>query len=268
MKKSFSGWTNILEPLIRIAHANLQSGEGKYIWKDLSFQLLPNEIHAIIGESGSGKTTLATSIFGILPKSWDLKFETWDVAGLSWQKMIDQRFQKNLVNTVFLVPQNPNLAFHPYRDLLSQIQDFYTYGLKAKFQKEEILSLWQDMGIEGGYNLLKRMPRNLSGGEKQRICLSLAILANPRILILDEPTTGLDASTELWVLRRIKEIASVSGRGVIFISHDLRIVESLASQVTIMKEGQIVESQPIKERKIELHSPYGQALENAHKIFV
>jgi len=253
----------LIEPLelsIDIRNANLFSHNQNQIWKNLSFALQPSQIHAIIGESGSGKTTFAYSIFGILPKHWKLHYEEWRVLGKTFE-------EKQGTSSVFLVPQNPNLAFHPERNLEVQLRDFFRYTLKSPFDPDRILSLWEEMGINLGPKTLARYPNSFSGGEKQRICLSLALLARPRILILDEPTTGLDAEAEYWALSQIKRMVGEYRSGVIFISHDLRIVESLASQITIMKEGSVVETTPVKESKFEPKSDYGKALEKARLLF-
>lgn len=222
----------------------------------------------MIGESGSGKTTLAYSLFGILPEGWKCSYEEWSVLGNSLPAMADKIKKQGNARSLFLVPQNPNLAFHPYRQLGDQLQDFFRYTLGETFDKKKVFVLWEEMGIKMDKNVLDRLPESFSGGEKQRICVSLAILAKPRILVLDEPTTGLDASTEKWVLQQIKRMAAASGCAVFFITHDLRIVESLASEITIMKEGSIVETISVKERKFEPRSEYGKALEKACRLFV
>lgn len=222
----------------------------------------------MIGESGSGKTTLAYSLFGILPEGWKCSYEEWSVLGNSLPAMAERIKKQGNARSIFLVPQNPNLAFHPYRKLGEQLQDFFRYTLGETFDKTKVLGLWAEMGIKTDKNILNRLPDSFSGGEKQRICVSLAILANPKILVLDEPTTGLDAATEKWVLHQIKRMAGATGCAVFFITHDLRIVESLASEITIMKEGRIVETISIKERKFEPRSEYGKALEKARRMFV
>ena|GEM_PF-1905858 len=256
-----------METLVSIRKANLYSPNNTQVWKDLSFQLKKNQIHAVVGESGSGKTTLAYSLFGLLPRDWNCTFEAWSVLGSSLLESKEKGKKNGRCKSIFLVPQNPNLAFHPYRTMGSQIKDFFQYGLGESYQETRILSLWKEMGLSGSQNILRKMPNSFSGGEKQRICVSLALLANPQILVLDEPTTGLDAVTEHWVLARIKQMAGDFGRGVLFISHDLRIVESLASEITIMKEGRVVETITVKDRKFEPKSEYGKALEAARKLF-
>lgn len=257
----------ILSSLIQIQGANLDSHNKHQVWKSIDLSLSSNQIHAVIGESGSGKTTLAYSLFGLIPEGWSLDSKHWSILGLSFEESRARLHSYGQAKRLFLVPQNPNLAFHPYRPLGDQISDFFRFGLDEPFDKERILSLWQDMGIRLDNSTLSRLPSTLSGGEKQRICLSLAFLANPRILVLDEPTTGLDASTEFWVLSKVKEMAKTSGSGVVFISHDLRIVASLASQITIMKEGRVIETLQVKDKKFEPETEYGKALEHAHQIF-
>jgi ABC-type glutathione transport system ATPase component len=222
----------------------------------------------LIGESGSGKTTLAYSLFGILPEDWICRYESWSVLGQDFQACKASVSKPGRAKKIFLVPQNPNLAFHPYKKLKAQMIDFFRYGLGEPYNEARMLDLWEEMGIAHGKLSLDRLATTLSGGEKQRICLSMAILADPEILILDEPTTGLDSATEHWVLSRVKQMAGERERGILFISHDLRIVESLATEITIMKEGSVVENLPIKDRKFEPKSEYGKALEEARRLFI
>ncbi len=255
-------------PLVSIRSANLFAPNGTRIWKDLNWDLFPSEIHALIGESGSGKTTLAYSLFGLLGEGWKYDFSHWDVLGhdLSyWSGSLGEELRGR---SIFLVPQNPNLAFHPYRKIRDQVADFFRLGLRSSKGPREILELWNEMGISRPEEKWNSYANGLSGGEKQRICLSLALLGDYRILVLDEPTTGLDANTEKWVLRAIRKKSEERDLGVIFISHDLRIVESMASRITIMKEGSTIESFPIKDRKIEPTTEYGKELEKARRFFL
>lgn len=258
----------VSEPLVSIRSANLFTPQGIRVWNDLNWNLFSGEIHSLIGESGSGKTTLAYSLFGLLGENWKYNFVSWNVLGHDLSYWAGRAGEELRGRSIFLVPQNPNLAFHPYRKMKDQIKDFFELGLRSSQDPKEILDLWKEMGISRPEDKWNSYANGLSGGEKQRICLSLAFLGNYRILVLDEPTTGLDANTEKWVLRAIRKKSEEGGMGVIFISHDLRIVESLASRITIMKEGSTIESFPIKDRKIEPTTEYGKELEKARRFFL
>lgn len=246
-------------PIIQIRNATLQTLNGRFIWKNINLEIQKGNIHGIIGESGSGKSTFAMACFGILPEGTKLTYDTFSILGLDVLSHIDQAKEK-----LFLVPQNPNLAFHPYRTIESQILDFIRLSGLGDFSLDRIFSYFDQLYIPRGH--WKQYARNLSGGEKQRILLILAFLRHPEILILDEPTTGLDAFSEKIVLETVVNL-SKSGMTVVFITHELRIVASLASQVTIMKEGEVVESLPISNQQLEPNSEYGKQLKEASILF-
>ncbi|TGN18489.1 ATP-binding cassette domain-containing protein [Leptospira idonii] len=258
---------NSEENLVRIESADLFTERQTLIWKSLDWNLKKGEIHCLVGESGSGKTTLALSLFGLLPSLWNCEYRLWDVLGHSLEEWSGPWGEKNRGSSLFLVPQNPNLAFHPYRKMGDQMEDFFRLSLRKKVPKEEMQNLWGEMGISHPEEKWDSYAKSLSGGEKQRICLSLAVLGDQRILVLDEPTTGLDAKSEKWVLQNIRKLAKEREKGILFISHDFRIVESMASRITIMKEGKVLETTPVKDKKIEPKSDYGKLLEQTSRIF-
>ncbi|XDD44169.1 ATP-binding cassette domain-containing protein [Leptospira sp. WS60.C2] len=246
--------------LIQIQNASLVTKEGHSIWKSIGITVKEGNIHGIIGESGSGKSTLAMALFSILPEGSKLTYDRFQVLGEDVHSK-EYHQKKNL----FLVPQNPNLAFHPYRTIESQVTDFIQLSKLQHITSQTIFSYLDALLIPRSH--WKQFARNLSGGEKQRILLALAFLRHPKILILDEPTTGLDAFSEKIVLETVQNLAK-SGMTVVFITHELRIVTSLASYVTIMKEGEVVESLPIQNHQLEPNSEYGKQLKEASLLFL
>ncbi|MDF3820558.1 ATP-binding cassette domain-containing protein [Leptospira sp. 96542] len=247
------------ERLVEIDSASLTATGQKPIWKQIGYSLGAGTIHAVVGESGSGKSTLALALFGILPTGFILDYNTFSVCGTDLRKRTETNNRE-----LFLVPQNPNLAFHPYRTIGSQMLDFLKISGNQN-GKENLLKIWESMGLSASQWDL--YPKALSGGEKQRVCLSLAFLSKPKILILDEPTTGLDAASENIVLKIVQNMANL-GVGVVFITHELRIVESMASQVTIMKQGEVVETSKLQHKRLEPKSDYGKALTESYRLFV
>ncbi|WP_244245410.1 ATP-binding cassette domain-containing protein [Leptospira kemamanensis] len=244
---------------IQIQNANLKTKEGHFIWKSISIEIKKGTIHGIIGESGSGKSTFAMASFGMIPDEAKISYDQFSVLG---EEVFSTNFKSK--KKLFLVPQNPNLAFHPYRTIKSQFRDFISLSGIYLTSEELIFSYFDRLMIPRGH--WNQYARNLSGGEKQRILLILAFLRHPEILILDEPTTGLDAFSEKIVLETVLNLAK-SGMTVVFITHELRIVASLATQVTIMKEGEVVESLPIRNQQLEPNSEYGKQLKEASILF-
>jgi len=253
--------------LVDILDAHLQLPSGQKIWAGISFRLTNSKISMLVGASGSGKSTLGLSLFGILPKYAKVHAKRFHVLGQDLIQLGQRDYQKRVQKDLFLVPQNPNLAFHPYRKISSQMEDFLKFSRNRELSKESILRLWEELQIRDPETKWDSFPASLSGGEKQRVCLSMAFLKQTKILVLDEPTTGLDAFSEKIVLEAVKKL-SKSGVAVVFITHDLRIAESMGSWITIMKEGKVLESGPILSKSFVPKSDYGKELLNAHQIFL
>lgn len=252
--------------LIDIQGASLHTPSGELLWDSFSLQLLKGQICGIVGESGSGKSSLTKAILGYLPSDWNLGYSHWEVLEkkeTDWRNPHDQR---NLVKQVFYVPQNPNLAFHPYQKLGHQFQD-YVKIRDLKVSKEEILLLWERMLLKSPSRIWSSFPSELSGGEKQRLCLSLGLLTHHPIFLLDEPTTGLDGAAERWFLEEIQEISKNQGTGVLLISHDLRLMERFALQITIMKKGDSAETIALAKNGWSPKGEYGKKLKNAYDFF-
>lgn len=243
---------------VQIKNATIETKGGQKIWKGISLEIQKGIVHGIIGESGSGKSTLGFSLFGMVPTGCHLSYTTFTVLG-------EDVMGKNLGSKLFLVPQNPNGAFHPFRTIEAQTKDFFKLSGLDSVSFASLFLIWDQLSIPRSH--WKQYARTLSGGEKQRILLSFAFLRTPEILILDEPTTGLDAFSEKIVLETVQNLAK-TGMSVVFITHELRIVESLASQVTIMKEGEVVETIPVLNHNLEPKTEYGKQLKEASLLFL
>ncbi|MCW7492260.1 ATP-binding cassette domain-containing protein [Leptospira sp. 2 VSF19] len=243
--------------VIQIKNATIGTKDGQKIWKGISLQIQRGIVHGIIGESGSGKSTLGFSLFGMVPKGCTLSYEKFLVLG-------EDVLSKRLGTKLFMVPQNPNSAFHPFRTIRAQIQDFFKLSGLKNISYDSLFLIWDELSIPRTH--WKTYARTLSGGEKQRILLSLAFLRTPEILVLDEPTTGLDAFSEKIVLETVQNLAKM-GMTIVFITHELRIVESLASQVTIMKQGEVLETISVLNQNLEPKTEYGKQLKEASLLF-
>ncbi|TGL37475.1 ATP-binding cassette domain-containing protein [Leptospira perdikensis] len=243
--------------VVQIKNATIETRDGQKIWKGISLEIPKGFIYGIIGESGSGKSTLGFSLFGMVPTGCRLSYTTFTVLG-------EDVLSKSLGSKLFMVPQNPNGAFHPFRTIEAQTKDFFKLSGLNTGSYESLFLIWDQLSIPR--NHWKKYARTLSGGEKQRILLSLAFLRNPEILVLDEPTTGLDSFSEKIVLETVQNLAKM-GMSVVFITHELRIVESLASQVTIMKEGEVIETIPVLNHNLEPKTEYGKQLKEASLLF-
>jgi len=210
---------------------------------DLSFY--PEEIHGLVGESGSGKTVTSTCIMGLLPSppgkitSGRILFDGTDLLSLSQAQMRGYRGRK-----IAMVFQEPSKYLNPGFKIGEQINEMLILHLsmskeEARKRARELLDL---VGLGKDGRVLDSYPHELSGGMKQRAMIAIAISCNPVFLIADEPTTALDVTLQLQILRLIKKLKDLLGMGVLFISHDLGVVKEVADRVSVIYAGRIVES--------------------------
>ncbi len=203
---------------------------------NVSFHVQPGETLGIIGESGSGKTTLALSLLRFLKAQGDISFEGADLQNLSGKALLPFR---RFLQVVF---QDPFSSLNP-RLSVSQIiaEGLKVYNL-AKTKKEaltQVESILEKVGLDASY--LWRYPHELSGGQRQRISLARALIINPKLLILDEPTSALDRSVQSQLLDLLKELQKEKQISYLFISHDLKVIQSIAHRVLVLQKGKIVE---------------------------
>ncbi|HAW49752.1 TPA: hypothetical protein DCX16_02220 [bacterium] len=197
---------------------------------DISFKVKKGKVFGIVGESGSGKSTLAKVIIGLIPKtSGRAIFDGCDISdGIS-------KAQRKDITIVF---QNPDSSLSPRKkayDILKEPLDIHKIENK-KQRVEEITSI---VGIKWGE--LKKYPHQFSGGEKQRIGIARALVTNPKLVILDEPVSSLDVTTSAVIINLLSSLIEKLSLSLLFISHDLRVVEYIADDVAVVYLGKIVE---------------------------
>ena len=202
---------------------------GQEVVKGISFSVKEGEILGIVGESGSGKTMTALTVMGLLKKhafldSGNIYLENLDLLQLNEKQM--RTVQGNDISMIF---QEPMTSLNP--------------TMKIGRQVEEALKLHTNMSKKERQEklLIKKYPYELSGGMRQRVMIAAAIVCRPKLLIADEPTTALDVNTQKSILKLMKKLNQKYKMSILFISHNLRVVNEICSRVVVMKNGEIVE---------------------------
>ena len=216
-------------------------------WQDVvhgvSFSIDRGQTVGLVGESGCGKTSTAYAVMNYLGKQGkqskgSIRFNGRDIQSFSRQEIRDIRGKK-----MCMVYQNPASSLNPALRIGQQMIEVLLRHEKLTPQQatERTVEMFHKVHLHHPEAILQRYPYQLSGGQQQRIVISMALLTNPDLLIMDEPTTGLDVTTESAVLRLISELKQEFDTAILYISHDLRVVAKVCDWVGVMYAGQLVE---------------------------
>ncbi|MFI0485405.1 dipeptide ABC transporter ATP-binding protein [Actinomadura sp. 9N215] len=231
---------------------------GNDIVQDVSFQLGRGEVMGVVGESGSGKSTLALALLGFARKGTTITGGRVVIDGVDLLTLPEAELRRARGSKVAHVAQDPATALNPSLSLATQL----TEGLRAPKREAlpRVRRLLETVGLPSDRAFLKRRPRQLSGGQQQRVAIAMAIAAGPRLIVLDEPTTGLDVSTQARVLELVRDLCRDHDMAAIYVSHDLAVVADVADHVTVMYGGEVVESGGDRDVLVRGAHPYTRAL--------
>ncbi|WP_159809675.1 ABC transporter ATP-binding protein [Cellulomonas citrea] len=206
----------------------------------VDLDVAPGEVVGLVGESGCGKSTLARAVCGLeRPTAGSITFDGDAVEPLGLRR------RPARLARIQMVFQNPNASLNPRRRVGNQIEDARAIHPAGHEHAPSIAALLADVGLDAG--VAGRYPHEFSGGQRQRLAIARAMAAGPRLLIGDEPIASLDASLQAQVARLLRDVAVGSGAGLLFISHDLSIVRTIADRVAVMRAGRIVEEGPTEQ---------------------
>ncbi|MSP88300.1 MAG: ATP-binding cassette domain-containing protein [Alphaproteobacteria bacterium] len=218
----------------------------------VSFAVPAGDVLGVVGESGCGKSTLARIILGLLePTSGDVLIDGKSLAGL------DRRERARLIQPVF---QDPYSSLNPRRRVRDVVgmplmaQD----GMSAAAARKRVDEMLARVGLDPV--MAERLPAELSGGQRQRVAIARALVLHPRIVVCDEPTSALDVSVQAQILNLLSELRRSFGLTYLFISHNLAVVEHVASEVAVMYLGRIVEQSATQTLFHAPRHPYTKAL--------
>ena len=213
--------------------------------RGVDFTLAKGETLAIVGESGSGKSVTSNALMRLIPQpagryeDGQILFEGKDLLKLSEREMESIRG-----NEIAMIVQDPMTALNPTMRVGKQIMEViltHKKGVSKEAAKQRAIELLAEVGIPDPERRFKQYPHEFSGGMRQRVVIAIALAAEPKILIADEPTTALDVTIQAQILELMKKVQEKNGNAIIFITHDLGVVANVADRVAVMYAGQIVE---------------------------
>jgi peptide/nickel transport system ATP-binding protein len=235
-----------------------KGAERSHAVEDVSLSLDRGEILCIVGESGSGKSVSTGAIMGLLPRGLKaagrIVFEGRDILGRGEAEMRELRGSR-----IGMIFQEPMTALNPLMRVGDQIAEVMQVHGRGR-GGERVQALLEAVGLPDPPQLARAYPHRLSGGQRQRVMIAMALALEPALLIADEPTTALDVTTQMQILRLIREIQQRQGMGVLFITHDFGVVAEIADRVVVMQHGKVVESGTAGEVLNAPRHPYTRAL--------
>ena len=218
---------------------------GPAVVSGISFAVRPGNVLGLVGESGSGKTTVALALLGHTRRGLSVSAGEILLDGQDLLRLPPAGLRQARGARVSYVPQDPSAALNPALRIGYQLREaLRVHPDRGGDLEQRVLEVLAEVRLEATPGLLRRYPHQLSGGQQQRVALAMAFACRPSLIVLDEPTTGLDVSTQRHILDTVRSLCQGYGVAAVYVSHDLAVVGELAAEVAVMYAGRIVEAGP------------------------
>ncbi len=230
---------------------------GASVVEDVDLRLAPGEILCLVGESGSGKTTTATALLGYSAPGVEIAGGTLAIEGRTLK--MDESMRTLRGSWISYVPQNPGRALNPSLRIRGAIEDILRAHRKPG-GPEVAYAVLDRVGLDASPEFGRRYPHQLSGGQQQRVCIAGALACDPAVIVLDEPTTGLDVVTQARILNELLRLRDEQGAAMVYVTHDLAVASQIADRIAVMYAGRIVEQGPADVVLRQPRHPYTRGL--------
>ena len=245
--------------MIEVAELRVEvARDGSEIVDGITFAAAQGEVVGLVGESGSGKTTVAVALLGHARPGTKIVSGSVRVADVPILDLAPEALREARGKLVAYVPQDPSAALNPALRIGLQLEELLAeHGVAGEGRIAESLA---EVALPSDPGFLRRYPHQLSGGQQQRICLAMAFLLRPAAIVLDEPTTGLDVTTQAHVLETVRDLCRSHGTAAVYVSHDLAAVATIAARVVVLYAGRVVEDGPAEQLFVRPRHPYTRKL--------
>jgi peptide/nickel transport system ATP-binding protein len=241
-------------------------GTGIDIVDEVSFEIAAGEVLGLVGESGCGKSTVGLALLGHTRRGAHIAGGEVRVEGRDILRRRPAELRALRGRTISYVPQDPASALNPALRIRTQLEETlaaHDYGGSREQRLARLPEMLAEVLLPHDESFLQRYPHQLSGGQQQRVALAMAFACRPRVIVLDEPTTGLDVTTQAHVLATVRGLCDAHGVAALYVSHDLAVVAALARRVAVMYAGRIVEIGPERVLFRASAHPYARRLVEA-----
>ena len=247
-------------PVLEVARLEVRVTGGPAIVEDLTFSLAAGEVLGVVGESGCGKTTTGVALLGRERRGTHVSKGSVRILGAEILKLPEDKRRLLRGKLISYIPQEPGTALNPSLRIRDQIREILRIHAPERNSDAFIGELLVRVGLPGDRPFARRFPHQLSGGQQQRVAIAAGLAAGPAVLVLDEPTTGLDVATQAVILDEIRRLQRELNVAMVYISHDLAVVASIADRAIVMYAGRIVEEGPIAQVLYSPRHPYTHGL--------
>jgi peptide/nickel transport system ATP-binding protein len=251
-------------PLVDVIGLNFayRQGEGwTRILHGVSFTVSRGEAFGLVGESGCGKSTVAYQLLAYRRDIGRIESGRIVFQGTDLQELDRPALDRLRGNRISLVPQNPTTALSPGMRVGRQVAEVLQFhGAFAGKEAERVADLFRLVGLPNPVTIGHRYPHQLSGGQQQRVCIAMALACEPDLVVLDEPTTGLDVTTQEQIVELLADLRKRLGMSMFYVTHDLGVLAQIADRVGVMYAGRMVEIAPVRELFARPQHPYTRGL--------
>ncbi|MBB2834188.1 UNVERIFIED_ORG: peptide/nickel transport system ATP-binding protein [Rhizobium esperanzae] len=234
---------NLVEIRDLKVEAKTDAGRIVEIIRGVSFEVAEGEIVALIGESGSGKTTIALTLMGYARAGCRISGGSVVLAGQDMASLPERKRADIRGTVVSYIPQSAAAAFNPSQTIMEQVIEIARIHdlMPAEEARARAVSLFKALSLPDPETIGSRYPHQVSGGQLQRLAAAMALIGDPKLVIFDEPTTALDVTTQIEVLRAFKSVMRKGRIGGVYVSHDLAVVAQIADRIVVLKGGEVQE---------------------------
>ncbi|TSE04082.1 ABC transporter ATP-binding protein [Mesorhizobium intechi] len=237
------------------------AGRNRAVLRNLSLNIRQGEAYGLVGESGCGKSTVALTVVRYLPRNGSISGGAISLDGQDVMKLDAEALRRARAESVSMVYQDPGKALNPSIRIGRQLTEIFELGgITGQAATDRAIAMLNRVRISDPPSVMQRYPHQLSGGMQQRVAIAMALANDPSMLILDEPTTGLDATVEAEVLDLIAQLRQELSASILFISHNLAVVSNMCDRVGVLYAGMLVEEGPTDVVFNDPRHPYTVAL--------
>jgi len=254
-----------MEPLVQVEGlrviARKDGGEAPIV-KDVGFSIPKGEVLALIGESGSGKTTIALALLGYARRGCRIAGGSIRIGGTRVLELTPGQLYELRGRKVSYIAQSAAAAFNPMKTIMDQvIEGALIHGTSTRAEAEaKAVDLFAALALPDPEGIGSRYPHQVSGGQLQRLMAAMALITDPELVVLDEPTTALDVTTQIEVLRAFKKVVRERGATAVYVSHDLAVVAQMADRILVLSDGEMRETGATAQILARPRHPYTRSL--------